>query len=70
MSPRPKNPTARTLKVYTRDQAGVMKAVPGLIAIEIRNEIVKVYRLTPGNFSPGDSQGIQEILFDDKYRRA
>jgi len=63
MPPRPKNPDTRILKVYTRDKDGVMKAIPGLIALENKNKIIKVYRLTPGNFDINDPNHIQEIDF-------
>ena len=63
MTPRPKNADRRTLKVYTRDKDGVMKAIPGLIALEDKNKIIKVYRLTPGNFDINDPNHIQEIDF-------
>jgi hypothetical protein len=61
MTPRPKNPDSRSLKVYIRDKDGIMKAIPGLIASEFKDKIVKVYRLTPGNFDVNDPNHIQEI---------
>jgi len=64
MTPRPKNAERRSLKVYTRDKQGVMKAIPGLIAFEVKNKIIKVYRLTPGNFDINDPNHIQEIDFE------
>jgi len=61
MSPRARNADSRKLKVYIRDKNGVMKAIPGLTALETKNKIVKVYRLTPGFFEVDDPRGIQEI---------
>ncbi len=61
--PRPRNAARRSLKVYTRDKDGVMKAIPGLTAIEVNNKIVQVYRLTPGFYEVNDPKGIQEIDF-------
>ena len=63
MSPRPRNADRRSLKVYIRDKNGVMKAIPGLTAIEVQNKIVQVYRLTPGFFEVNDPKRIQEIDF-------
>lgn len=63
MSPRPRNADRRSLKVYIRDKNGVMKAIPGLTAIEVQNKIVQVYRITPGFFEVNDPKGIQEIDF-------
>ena len=62
--PRPRNAARRSLKIYTRDKDGVMKAIPGLTALEVNNKIVKVYRLTPGFFEVNDPKGIQEIDFE------
>ena len=58
---RPKNPDSRLLKVYIRDKNGIMKAIPGLTAYEFKNKIIKVYRLTPGNYDVNDPNHIQEI---------
>lgn len=63
MSPRARNADSRKLKVYIRDKNGVMKAIPGLTALETKNKIVKVYRLSPGFFEVNDPKGIQEIDF-------
>tara|TARA_R110000824_G_scaffold47833_1_gene135722 strand:+ start:251 stop:451 length:201 start_codon:yes stop_codon:yes gene_type:complete len=64
LMPRPRNAARRSLKVYTRDKDGVMKAIPGLTAFEVNNKIVKVYRLTPGFYEVNDPKGIQEIDFE------